>query len=412
METNVSMPPSLYGHLEKLVTEMGHRSVGSAANQKAVAYAAHLLGDFGWEVALDAFDCMDWEAAPVHLQVGNQHFPAHASPYSPPCDVRAPLVTADSMAQLQAADLEHRILYMSGELAKEQLMPKNFVFYQPEEHQRLIGLLEEKKPAAIICATGPGEGLSKGLNPYPVFEDGDFHIPSVYMKEDDGKRLLHLLKQQPEEAVALCHQSRRMPAMGHNPVARKKGTSQETDRKRIIICAHIDAKNTTPGALDNATGVAVLLALAEALQEYKGHDDLEIIPFNGEDYYAVSGQMNYLQQNSGKFDDIRLLINIDGAGHVDANTALSFYNLSEEGIGKLLTTAGGFSSLEQGEAWYEGDHSIFLQQGVPCMTATSSNLRDGVMAISHTSHDTLDQVNLSLLEDLTRFLCEVITTLA
>ncbi|SMP65921.1 M28 family peptidase [Anoxynatronum buryatiense] len=410
MEANVSMPSSLDRHLEKLVVEMGHRSVGSPANQKAVAYAADTLNALGWEVALNAFDCMDWDEAPVRLQVGSHHFTAYASPYSPPCNVRVPLVAADSLTQLQAADLEHRILFISGDLAKEQLMPKNFVFYNPEEHRHLIALLEEKNPAAIICATGPGEGLSKGLNPYPVFEDGDFHIPSVYMKEEDGERLLHIWQQQPDEEILLAHQSRRIPSTGHNPVARKIGTGQKTDRKRILICAHIDAKKTTPGALDNTTGVAVLLSLAEALQDYRGRDDLEIIPFNGEDYYAVSGQMNYLQQNDGKFDDIRLVINIDGAGHVDSRTALSFYNLSEDDIGKLLTTAGGFSSLEQGEAWYEGDHSIFLQQGVPCMTATSSNLRDGVMTISHTSHDTLDKVNLSLLEELVAFLRDVIIT--
>ncbi len=46
-------------------------------------------------------------------------------------------------------------MLVRGELAREQLMPKNFPFYQPEEHQRIIHLLEAQKPLAIIAATIP-----------------------------------------------------------------------------------------------------------------------------------------------------------------------------------------------------------------------------------------------------------------
>ena len=63
----------------------------------------------------------------------------------------------------------------------------------------------------------------------------------------------------------------------------------------IVFCAHIDAKKDTPGALDNATGIATLLALSKLLTEYSGSLCIEIVAFNGEDYYAASGQMQYLK---------------------------------------------------------------------------------------------------------------------
>lgn len=190
-------------------------------------------------------------------------------------------------------------------------------------------------------------------------------------------------------------------------MARKKG-SDTSNGNRFILCAHIDTKKNTPGALDNAAGVAVLLALAERLQHYNGARDLEIVPFNGEDYYAVSGQMLYIKQNDNRFEDVDMVINIDAAGYKDSNTAVSFYNLTEDNTRKLLETASEYPSIVQGEAWYEGDHSIFLQQGVPCMAVTSSNLHEGVMYLSHTPEDTLDKVNQALLEDLVEYLFRLV----
>ena len=42
---------------------------------------------------------------------------------------------------------------MREAISAEQLMPKNFVFYNPEHHQKTIALLESRKPAGIITAT-------------------------------------------------------------------------------------------------------------------------------------------------------------------------------------------------------------------------------------------------------------------
>ena len=56
----------------------------------------------------------------------------------------------------------------------------------------------------------------------------------------------------------------------------------------IVVCAHLDSKATTPGAFDNAAGVATLLALTEV-----GHLDglpLELVLFNGEDHVDSCGE--------------------------------------------------------------------------------------------------------------------------
>ncbi|MBU5585295.1 Zn-dependent exopeptidase M28, partial [Enterococcus sp. S181_ASV_20] len=61
--------------------------------------------------------------------------------------------------------------------------------------------------------------------------------------------------------------------------------------KKLAYSAHIDTKPTTSGALDNGTGVAVLLTLAEQLIQNELDNQLEFILFNGEDYYSMPGEM-------------------------------------------------------------------------------------------------------------------------
>lgn len=83
--------------------------------------------------------------------------------------------------------------------------------------------------------------------------------------------------------ISLDIRSKRIPAKGCNLIARKV---IESDRK-VVICAHIDTHNSkdgTPGALDNASGVVVLLMLAELLENYNGHLGIEIVALNGEEY--------------------------------------------------------------------------------------------------------------------------------
>ncbi len=49
--------------------------------------------------------------------------------------------------------------------------------------------MEEKQPAAIISATTRNPELAGAVYPFPMFEDGDFDIPSAYMTDVKGEKL-------------------------------------------------------------------------------------------------------------------------------------------------------------------------------------------------------------------------------
>jgi len=266
-------------------------------------------------------------------------------------------------------------------------MPKNFVFYNPEKHQQIISLLEKGKPRAIICATGRNAALAGGVYPFPLIEDGDFDIPSVYMTEDEGNKLLAYVG----KTVILKSISKRIPGKGYNVIARRGKPLGE----RIVITAHIDAKKGTPGAIDNATGVIVLLLLAKLLQDYNGKRLIEIVAFNGEDYYAVPGQMLYISKNHGRFNEILLNINIDGAGYKKGKSAFSFYGLPREIEKDANDVLSKFNGITEGIQWVQGDHSIFTQNGRPAIAVSSKWFTENIdsQEITHTPKDNIKIVD-------------------
>ena len=181
------------------------------------------------------------------------------------------------MEELAAAQAPDSIFLLRGELTKEQLMPKNFPFYNPEHHQHIIQLLETKTPQAIITATSRDLEMVGRQYPFPMIEDGDFNIPSVYMKDEDGERLAQFAGSE----VELSSSTTRIPSTGSNVTARQG----EQQNQRVVLMAHIDSRMGTPGASDNASGVIVLLLLAELLEEYSGSLGIEIVAMNGEDWF-------------------------------------------------------------------------------------------------------------------------------
>ena len=389
-------------YLDQLCVAIPERPVGSDGNRQATAFFATEIGRFGWQVEQDSFPAMGWHEDGARLTVSGQEFATRPSPYSLSCRVDAELVAASSISELEAVACTGKLLLLHGEIAAEQIMPKNFVFYNPAEHQRLIALLEAKGPAALICATGRNAALAGGLYPFPLFEDGDFDIPSVYMTDVEGERLLDHAGQ----TARLISRCQRIPGEGWNVSARKGAANGG----RIVITAHIDAKEGTPGAIDNGTGVIILLLLAQLLADYDGPHLLEIVAFNGEDYYAAPGQMLYLRQNEGRFGDILYNINIDGAGYREGPSAFSFYNLPpviETGISQEMAASPG---IVAGSQWYQGDHSIFLQQGCPALAVSSLWFTDNIaeQTITHTPADRPEIIDIAKLVEIAHCLARIV----
>ena len=387
--TSLLGPEKAEAYLRRLCLEIPSRRVGSAGNQAATDFFASVVASFGFQTESPAFDCMDWTCEGVHLTVGGAPFEAFASPYSLGCQVNAPLAVVSTDDELEAADISHKIVLLRGDIAKEQLMPKNFPFYNPDRHQRIIQLLETKKPRAIIAATARDWEMVGSMYPFPLIEDGDFDIPSVYMTDEEG----HRLAEHAGKEIILESRAKRIPAKGCNVIARKGADPH----RRVVLFAHIDARMGTPGASDNASGVVVLLLLAELLADYCGHLAIEMVAMNGEDYYCNPGEQQYLRINAGRFDEIVLGINLDDIGYVRGNTAYSLYDCPSELASLIHSVFSAHESMVEGEPWYQGDHGLFLINQTPALAVTAELLTELMANITHTPQDTPEIVDATKL---------------
>ncbi len=366
-------------YLEKLCVEIQSRRVGSEGNQAATDFFANIVASFGFETESQTFDCIDWIQEGARLTMDSTSFEVFVSPYSLGCHVRVPLIAVSTIEELEAADVPDKAILLRGDIAKEQLMPKNFPFYNPDHHKRIIHSLETKKPVAIIAATSRDVVMVGSQYPFPLFEDGDFDIPSVYMTEEEGGRLAgHVGKE-----ISLESRATRIPAKGCNVVARKEVNAS----RRIVLFGHIDARIGSPGANDNASGVIVLLLLAELLAGYSGNLGIEIVAMNGEDYFSNPGEQQYLALNAGRFDDILLGINLDDVGYYKGKVAFSLYNCPSDIASSIHNTFSLQEILVEGEPWYQGDHGLFLMNNTPAMAITSELLAELMTEYTHTPKD-------------------------
>jgi hypothetical protein len=140
----------------------------------------------------------------------------------------------------------------------------------------------------------------------------------------------------------------------------------------IITAADLIRKNQSPGANNNASGVAVLMELASYFSKKQPENLNLTFLFTGAKECSSAGIINFIQKNRAELED-KMYINITGVGtgriaftSVEGN--IFKYECSQElqDIAYQASKSIGFDEL--GPAKYQGPNT-------DCMIALSSNLK-------------------------------------
>jgi aminopeptidase YwaD len=400
---NDAMAARAAEHLATLCGVVPDRHPGSAGNTAAVDYFEMVARAFGWHVASEGFDCLEWERGVSWVEAGGVRVPVNAGPYSLPFRGTARLAVVSTIEQLETGGFDGAVLLLHGPIAAEQLFPKNFAFYNPAEHRRVYAALERQAPVAVIAATTHNPGAAGAVCPFPLIEDGDFDIPNAFMTLESAEPLIHA-----DGATATVSiDSRRVPARGRQIVARKDGT----EGGRIVVFAHIDGRKGLPCALDNASGTASIMVLLELLREYTGPHTVEIVPLNGEDYYGANGQNIWMRENRDRLGEIVMGMNADDSGHEGAGTYVSFYGCPPATDALIRGLFDRYPGFGEGPQWPQGDHSLFAFNGVPALAFTASDFMETFRTITHTPADRPELVDPVIVADVARFMADVIAGL-
>jgi Iap family predicted aminopeptidase len=364
------------GHVYALSLDIGPRPLGSPENEQAAAYVESVFRGAGLEVESQEFPCTAWTHRATWAEVDGETLDGvAANTFSLPCDVRGPVVAARSLAELEAADLRGRVVILHGDLTRAPLSPKAW-FLKDERDDRIITALESKGPAAIITVQTAGMALMR------LIEDAGFDVPSATVPARIG---LEILRRQPEE-IHLIIEAARRPGQARNVVARKTGTASSPSK--IVLCAHFDTKIETPGAFDNASGVAVMLALAERLAGRGLAHALECVAFNGEEYLPM-GDDEYVRRGEKQFGQIVAAMNCDGVGQLISANTIAQYSSSAAFDGLLHALTADYPGLVWFEPWPQSNHSTFAFRGVPAVAFTSATNH----LLGHQQYDTAEWID-------------------
>ena len=383
-----------FEHVRKLAVEFGSRPIGSTASLAAADYISDMFMRSGLSIERQSISCPDWSAEQTSLTLDGEQLEASANTFSPACDIAAETLPICTPAELELAAMTGRILVFYGDMAQGELASKGGI-YVSDRDRRILQILEERQPAGIIT-----------VNPtlharWRLIEDFDLDIPSATVSARSGLKLLR----NPGATVHMKIVSRRVASHTDNVIGRLPGEIAE----RIVLCAHYDSKVDTPGAYDNASGVGVLLALAEILSRTKHRHTLEFIAFTGEEGAGL-GDMEYARRASSAgagFEQITAAINIDGVGPFTGTTTIASFAASREFEALIDDTIRDHPGVIRVDPWPASDHYIFYSNGVPSVALTSKGIRD----IFHTLSDTIEWISADKLAEAVQLALELFEVL-
>ena len=338
------------------------------------------------------YPCTAWEVRSASFEADGKSLPVEANVFSPGLQRSGELLPLGTIPELEAAEMEGKIVLFYGELASTQISPKSWFLRGPDD-ERIFDLLVQGKPAALVAPPCNSSDYEQ------VTEDWDLPIPAATLPREV---VLDLLRN-PPRSVHLKLDCGNSPSTARNIVARKPSPSPV----KVVLCAHFDTFHNTPGALDNGASACALLALAEDLASVDLPFGLEFIAFNGEEALPM-GDDEYLRRGEADLPNILLVINMDDMGAWAGSNSIAFYETSDALVESVKAIHKNYPGVVEVEPWPESNHSTFSMRGVPSLAFSAVGIRH----LAHTPADSIEQVSPAKVSEVIAMIQEIIRGLA
>ncbi len=210
----------------------------------------------------------------------------------------------------------------------------------------------------------------------------------------------------------------------------------------ILVGAHYDSVRHSPGADDNASGVAALLELGGALAGFQPEKTLRLVAFVNEEppffYWGRMGSGEYAREARRRGDDIRIMLSLEMLGYYDDTPGSQryppllrhFYPAAGNFIG-FVSNLASRRALRQvvsafrarsdfpcehlatfawvpGVAW--SDQLSFWREGYPAVMVTDTAFYRN--PYYHSSLDTPEKLNYAKMAQVVEGLCGAVANLA
>lgn len=208
-----------------------------------------------------------------------------------------------------------------------------------------------------------------------------------------------------------------------NVMAMVEGTSEPG--RFVLLTAHYDhlgirEGQVYPGADDNASGVAAMLAAAAWFTENPPKRSMVFVAFDGEEQ-GLQGARHFVKQPPLDLKQIVAVVNLDMIGRGDENTLVvagTYFQpqlrqiVAESAHGRQITVVFGhdrpFLAAANVDDWtYSSDHGAFHAAGVPFLYFGVEDHAD-----YHEPTDTVDKIPVRFYVEATNLVLETVRRLA
>jgi hypothetical protein len=179
-----------------------------------------------------------------------------------------------------------------------------------------------------------------------------------------------------------------------NVIAVKPANSGHPDVDAVLVTAHADTVAGSPGANDNASGVALTLELARVLRAYNTDRELRFVLFGSEERGRLGSRYYVDHLSDAQLDRIAGVFNADMVATSDPEST-HLYAMTVDGLSNLVSDAAeaagsrlGNSSLLPGK-FRRSDHVSFHKVGIPAALFIRVRVDGSLENFYHTPQDTL-----------------------
>jgi len=384
--------------LRHLCDRIGARPPGSSRGRRAEDWGYVKLREAGLAVQFDDFKMPVWKPGRVEASVvgPEEERTLHPLPLAHAASTAGEGLTAYLVAAGHCTPGE-------VEEAGEKLRGKAVLCRTgvPEAHRLVhrlekMALLADAGAAAMVMVANPPGDLpvtgSVGMGEAAP-------LPAVSLSLEEGSWIERRLAEDGQAwRLRLLLEGSAAPARVRNVVGEIAGTSRG---EVVLACAHLDSWDVGTGAIDNGTGVGVLLEAARLLGELAAQGwtprrAIRFVLFAGEEA-GLHGSRAYLEKHRRDLDGIKAMVNLDIVGDPEALVVHGH----DEVLPFLEETARRLAGLgvrgAVNRVALHSDHQPFLLAGVPTVTLLSRLPADQASHY-HTQGDNFDRLEIPPLQ--------------
>ena len=285
-------------------------------------------------------------------------------------------------ADFENADLEGKVAVARSDVPEhaDRWMHRREKYFRAHQHGA-SAFIFQNHVEGCLPPTGSVGGSTDVVGP----------IPAVGVSKEVGERLRKYTTE--GETAGTVTVETQIEAGSSRNVTGVLGPDTEEE---VIVCAHVDGHDISQGALDNASGVAVMCEVAAALAAIEDRLETRVrfIGFGSEELGLI-GSQHYTAEND--LSAVKTVVNCDGAGRArDMQVRTCGFDdvavVAEE-------VADDFGQPVQvlPDIGPHSDHWPFVWRGIPGIQVKSDT--GPGRGFGHTFADTLDKTDTRAIRD-------------